>query len=159
MFVCLLCMLCCNKSHATLVNGVFYTVERVDKKVVVVRMDPAYLRDRDALDEKAAERADKQEGEVPLSHKDASVSLRLTHALCYASVQGLTIRDRTILMLDAEHPFFSVRAMIVGISRVTDSKQLHVATRAQEEALISRTRPVQPPPEAEPESDSEDEWA
>jgi len=71
----------------------------------------------------------------------------------------LTIRDRTILMLDTEHPFFSIRAMIVGISRVTDSKQLHVATRAQEEALMSRTRPVDLPPKAEPEeSDSEEEF-
>ena len=76
-------LLCCCKVHSILVNGVFYTVERVDKETVVVRMDSAYHRERAPIDEAANDaeaikrykaaltKADKQEGEIELSHRDA----------------------------------------------------------------------------------------
>ena len=70
-------LLCCEKAHAGLVNGVVYTVERVDKKLVVY-IGPAYLRDRrafDALDERAREIAG---GGWVDSSDSAQVNLSLT---------------------------------------------------------------------------------
>jgi hypothetical protein len=151
-------LLCCAKSHPTLVNGVFYTVVGVDKREVVVRMDEDYRRDATTLSGRAAEKARRQEGEIALSHRDASLGLRLSHALCYASVQGLTISEQHVLMLDVEHPHFDVRSLIVGLSRVRSARQIHVATAEQERALMARTRAVDPPPkEVEAEAGSESE--
>ena len=130
----------------------------VDKREVVVRMDEDYRRDATTLSGRAAEKAKRQEGEIALSHRDASLGLRLSHALCYASVQGLTISEQHVLMLDVEHPHFDVRSLIVGLSRVRSARQIHVATAEQERALMARTRPVDPPPkevEAEAESGSD----
>ena len=155
-------LLCCCKSHPVLVNGVFYVVEEVDDGKVVVRMSKDYARDRKDIDEADAAKADKQEGSIELSHRDASISLRLSHSLCYASVQGLTLTGTSVLMLDTGHKHFSMRSLIVGASRVTSARNLHVATAEQERALMARTRPVlEPervavlPPEEEDESDDE----
>jgi hypothetical protein len=156
-------LLCCGKAHPTLVNGVFYNVERVDSETVVVRMDSEYHCDREELAPKegdsertqaakkrALEKADRLEGEIELSHDEASCSLRLSHALCYASVQGLTIRNKHILLLDMEHPHFSVRSLIVGLSRATAGSQVHAAKRDQEDRLMARTKHVPPPPKDGP---------
>jgi hypothetical protein len=120
-------LICCLKARG-LINGVFYSVESVDEDQVCVRVDKEYRTETDA--------------EITLSHEEAVTALRLSFALCYASVQGLTIRDSHVLMLDTKHHHFDARAMIVGVSRVTDSKYLHVATPAQERALMARTRRV-----------------
>ena len=52
--------------------------------------------------------------------------LRLTHAMCYFTIQGRTIRDKHILLSDTDHPYFSVRNLIVGMSRATHGKHVHV---------------------------------
>ena len=158
-------LICCCKAHALLVNGVFYTVEGVDDERVVVRMDASYHREPpEEMDERAAKRykkTKKQEDAIELSHTDASLCLRLSHALCYASVQGLTIGDRRVLLLDLEHHFFSVRSLIVGLSRVTKGSQIHVASREQAHNLVTYCKDVPPPPDADPneveEPESEEE--
>ena len=154
--------MCCCKSHPILVNGVFYVVEEVDDGKVVVRMSKDYTRDRKDIDEDDAAKADRQEGSIELSHRDASISLRLSHSLCYASVQGLTLTGTSVLMLDTGHGHFNMRSLIVGASRITSARNLHVATADQERAPMARTRPVlEPervaalPPEEEDESDDE----
>ena len=53
--------------------------------------------------------------------------LRLTHAMCYYTIQGRIIRNKHILLIDTDHPHFSRRALIVGLSRVTHSNDVHVA--------------------------------
>jgi hypothetical protein len=158
-------LICCSKMHALLVNGVFYTVEAVDDERVVVRMDASYHREPpEEMDERAAKRykkTKKQEDAIELSHRDASLCLRLSHALCYASVQGLTIGDRRVLLLDLEHHFFSVRSLIVGLSRVQKGSQIHVASREQAHNLVTFCKDVPPPPDADPteaeEPESEEE--
>jgi len=135
-------LLCACKAHPTLVNGVFYAVEGVDHQHVVVRMVDRYKRPRETLDEKAVAKADKQEGAVTLSHKEASLALRLTYALCYASVQGLTISNKKVLMLDLDHANFDMRTLIVGVSRLTSGKDLFIATEEQEKVLLARTKNV-----------------
>ena len=52
---------------------------------------------------------------VELTHDEASKYLRLTYALTYASIQGRTIRNKHICLLDASNPkFFTTRHLIVG---------------------------------------------
>ena len=53
--------------------------------------------------------------------------LRLTHAMCYYTVQGRTIKDRRTMLIDTDHPHFSRRALIVGLSRATHNNIVHVA--------------------------------
>jgi len=67
----------------------------------------------------------KEEVTVPLA--DVPAVLRLTHAMCYYTVQGRTLRGHTLL-LDTCHPQFSRRALIVGLSRATHGDHVHVAT-------------------------------
>jgi hypothetical protein len=143
-------LLCCCKSHATLVNGVFYTVEDIDRERVVVRMCRDYHpRPRRATRTTTrprgrAAKAEAQEGPIELSHRDASVSLRLSHCLCYASVQGFTLRDTSVLMLDTRHQHFTMRSLIVGASRVTAARNLHVATEEQASGADRPGAPARP---------------
>ena len=66
-----------------------------------------------------------EEIEVPI--EEIPYLLRLTHAVCYYTVQGRTIKDRRIMLIDTDHPHFSRRALIVGLSRATHSNAVHVA--------------------------------
>jgi hypothetical protein len=153
-------LLCSCKTHNRLVNGVFYTVEAVDKKRVVVRMHKRYHCERtkpngEPIGDKEAQRADQLEGPIDLSHRDASLALRLSHCLCYASTQGLTI-DKRVVMFDLEHRHFSVRSLIVGISRVTNGKLVHAATKQREDDMMARTREVPKPTKVVEELESSD---
>ena len=62
--------------------------------------------------------------------------LRMAHAMCYYTSQGRTIRDRHIVLLDTTHQLFSVRALIVALSRATHGSYLHVGDE-QSEALFA----------------------
>ena len=129
-------------------------MEAVDDTDVVVRMADAYTRDRSTLDDEARKKADQQEGLITLPHKEASKALRLTYALCYASVQGLTLRDKSVLMLDLDSGHFSVRTLIVGLSRVTKASDISVASVEQEMELMGMTKSV-PLPRKVAEEDCE----
>ena len=95
------------------VQGVIYTVTGITDTHLELRMRPEYCRG--AEDETAL---------VPLD--EACTQLRLCHAMCYFTCQGRTIRDRHIVLLDTRHKHFSIRALIVGLSRATHGKYLHV---------------------------------
>ncbi len=72
---------------------------------------------------------------------EACVQLRLCHAMCYYTCQGRTVRDRHIVLLDTTHKHFSVRALIVGLSRATHGRWLHVGDD-NSEALYGGERVV-----------------
>ena len=72
---------------------------------------------------------------------EVCAQLRLCHSLCFYTAQGRTIRDRHIVLLDTAHQQFSVRALIVGLSRATHSKWLHIGDE-QSEALFAGERVV-----------------
>ncbi len=91
-------------------------------------MRPEYCRG--AEDEKVS---------VPLD--DACAQLRMCHAVCYYTSQGRTVRDRHIVLLDTTHQHFSVRALIVGLSRATHGRWLHVGDD-NSEALFGGERVV-----------------
>ena len=58
--------------------------------------------------------------------------LRLTHAMCDYTIQGRTIRNKHILLIDTEHRNFPRRALIVGLSRATHGQVVHVADNEAE---------------------------
>ena len=64
---------------------------------------------------------------LTLTHSETSHVLRLTEALTYPSVQGRTLRDKHILLMGAnERSHFSSRHLVVGLSRATHGKYVHV---------------------------------
>ena len=67
--------------------------------------------------------ADDETARVPLDQ--ACTQLRLCHAMCYYTCQGRMVRDRHIVLLDTRHKHFSVRALIVDLSRATHGHYLH----------------------------------
>ena len=76
---------------------------------------------------------------VELSHDEASMFLRLTYALTYASIQGRTIRNKHICLLDVHHKrYFTTRHLIVGVSRATHGQYVHVPTQQQEETILRK---------------------
>ena len=70
-----------------------------------------------------------EEIEVPIG--EIPYLLRLTHAMCYYTIQGRTIRDKHIQLIDTEHPNFSRRSLIVGLSRATHGEYVHVEMGGQ----------------------------
>ena len=95
-----------------------YTLLLIDR-FCVLRMKPEY---------------GDEEIEVPLG--EIPYLLRLTHAMCYYTIQGRTIRDKHILLFDTAHPHFCRRTLIVGLSRVTHGKNVHVV--ADETEILGR---------------------
>ena len=61
--------------------------------------------------------------------------------MCYYTCQGRTIRDRNMVLLDTTHTHFSVRALMVGLSRATHGRWLHIGDE-QSEALYAGERAV-----------------
>ena len=110
------------------VQGVVYVVTAIVDGVLELQMRPEYCHG--AADES-----------IRIALKDACEQLRMCHAMCYYTVQGRTVRDRHIVLLDTSHPHFSVRALIVGLSRATHGHYLHVGD-VDSEALFSGDRVV-----------------
>ena len=83
-----------------------------------------------------------EEETVDLTHEEASVYLRLSYAFCYYTAQGRTIRDRHVVLLDTRHrnkageSYFTLRHLIVGMSRATYGKYVNTPTAEQEKDLI-----------------------
>ena len=73
---------------------------------------------------------------MTLSLEEVGRLMRPTHCLVYYTAQGRTFRDRTLLMLDVSARFFSLRHLIVGVSRVTGGKYLRIASARQQEELM-----------------------
>ena len=66
------------------------------------------------------------EGGLSLTAEQAGKCLRLSYALTYASVQGLTLTGR-VRLSDTDSPHFSLRMLYVGSSRATAARLLEVA--------------------------------
>jgi hypothetical protein len=66
--------------------------------------------------------------------------LRLTDCRCIHNVQGLTITDQHLTILDMEHAHFTMRHLIVAGSRVTHGKYLHTMRPAEQERFLMRCR-------------------
>ena len=95
------------------VQGVVYTILDIGETIVKLQMLPEYDPAKKATPI-----------EIPID--DMCSQMRLCHAMCYYTIQGRTIRDRHIVLLDTSHPNFSVRALIVGLSRTNHGDWLHI---------------------------------
>ena len=107
------------------VHGVIYVVTAIADDALELQMRPEYCRG--AEDERVSVRLD-----------EACAQLRLRHAMCYYTCQGRTVRDRHIVLWDTTHQHFSVRALIVGLSRATHGQYLHVGDDDAEALLGDR---------------------
>jgi len=79
----------------------------------------------------------KEEVTVPLA--DVPAVLRLTHAMCFYTVQGRTLRGNMVL-LDTSNSNFSRRALIVGLSRATHGDHIHVANDEEAQIFLGERR-------------------
>ena len=61
---------------------------------------------------------------LSLTPEATARSLRLTHALTYASCQGLSLKG--VRLLDTSSPHFTWRHLYVGASRCTSARLLEV---------------------------------
>jgi hypothetical protein len=71
------------------------------------------------------------EGLYVLTHEQASEYLRMQHALVYASIQGRTMRDKHVAILDWHRQGWSIRTLIVAMSRATHGKFVHIFMRTR----------------------------
>lgn len=97
-------------------NQCEYTVVRVDQERVVVQF--------------------KKEPEIEMDHHTCMQRLRLACARTAASVQGLTIEGKRLLILDASDRRMDPRALYVVASRVRDGGYMHAASRKQQRQLL-----------------------
>jgi hypothetical protein len=70
-------------------------------------------------------REDDHENDITLSHEEASIGLRLRHAMTCNIAQGQTISG-VVWLLDTDHRFWSARRHLVAMSRVTCSANLKI---------------------------------
>jgi hypothetical protein len=73
-----------------------------------------------------------------LEYEEVMETLRLQHALVHASVQGRTMRNEHIGILDCFTPNFTMRNMIVAMSRATHGKFVHVFNSKQQRDLLKQ---------------------
>ena len=110
-----------NSRQGPVRNGCRYTVARVNAEEVTV----------------TPEASDNRE-EIKLTYPQAAQHLRLACARTAASIQGITLRDQRLLLLDTRSPYTDHRRLYVCTSRVTRGDYLHVATRQQQAKLFGR---------------------
>ena len=99
-----------------IVQGVMYEAVAISDTDLTVVMQKEYRRcpDTTQADESCV---------LPIA--EVCTQLRPAHAICYYTCQGRSI-SRQMVLLDTGHPRFSVRALIVGLSRATHGDLLHV---------------------------------
>ena len=76
-----------------------------------------------------------------LSHAHFVCKLRMPYARCYYTVQGKTYRNTHVVLLDTSHKCFDMRKLIVGMSRATHGKYVHVATGMDEKRMLGLAKP------------------
>ena len=144
----------CTSGSKKILPGIEYKVVEIDADTVTVEMmepwktnDETYMiieaaANGDGPEKKAAKaekaRIDALEYNIELTYEEASRWLRLGYAYTYYSIQGRTIRDRTIILLDTNSQHFNVRNLIVGISRAPLGSQIKIPTQKQEMAFMER---------------------
>ena len=152
------------KTSLGVVQGVVYSVKNITETSVVMEILKAYCPndDRPASSTKDDTEEDMFEGkgtpesltfpaapalidvskakkEVTVPLEDLPAVMRLTHAMCYYTVQGRTLQGHTLL-LDTTHPNFSRRALIVGLSRATHEDFVHVASSHDAKTFLGERR-------------------
>jgi hypothetical protein len=150
---------CIHASNSkTVVNGILYVVDRWDKDFVHLNVHERYKKQPEQGKEATApidedddeeDLVDPADGEIPadlkLSHENVSRWLRLTHARCYGSIQGCTMEKQHIMLMDTRAVegkirHFSLRHMIVGMSRATHQEFVHFPSAKYEAEMVQGAR-------------------
>jgi hypothetical protein len=146
------------------VTGAVYVVQAWDESTITVTLHDDYKGDQivatpvveevveegeesddDQLDveDVGPKNGDKRTKDTyQLTHKRAGEILRLQHALVYASIQGRTMREQHIGLMDLENEHFTMRDLITAMSRPTHGKYLHFMTPEQQAKLKSDAEKV-----------------
>ena len=74
--------------------------------------------------------------QIELTHQQAIQFLRLACCRTYANLQGVTLRDEHLLLIDTRHRHMCRRKLYVAVSRVTAGKYLHIPSEGQEEDIL-----------------------
>ena len=118
----------------TIVNGYSYTVMDFDSATVSLKVFPQYAKKEEAATE-ADDEADDEGDDEPVvdpnvftvDHEFFMKHFRMPFALpiCYA--QGRTYKDKKVLLMDVHSPHYTMRHLIVGVSRVNNGSNLWIA--------------------------------
>jgi len=148
------------------VSGAVYVVQSWNHKTVTVKLHEAYRgekvtaddeepdeelpideesdeeseaeTDSEALEEDApGKTTDQRSGDVyVLTLARCAELLRPQHALVYASIQGRTMRDKHIALMDLGHQHMTMRDLITAMSRPTHGQFLHFVSEQQQAKLL-----------------------
>ena len=113
-------MIGCAAGSKKILSGIEYTVTSVNELYVAVTLRQPWRTSDDrraGMNTKELEATVAHEDNIVLDYTETSRWLRLGYAITYYSVEGRTIPDRLILLLDTANRHFSVRNLIVGLSR------------------------------------------
>ena len=99
-------MCICEGKRGRLYNHAFFTVAALGENTVTLEDDL---------------------GPLEIKHKEAAKVLRLTCALTYASIEGMTLPG-VVRLHDRNHPRFDWRKLFVGLSRETAAKDVAVVS-------------------------------
>jgi hypothetical protein len=109
-------------------------VEPLPAEPVEVEDDVSDLEDMGEDNDEAPAKDVKvvEPGVFKLTHARVAAVLRLQHALVYANIQGRTLRMKQIGLMDTRHVNFTVRHLIVAVSRATRGEYVHILSEADE---------------------------
>jgi hypothetical protein len=127
-----------------IINGYSYSIMGFDKDTVTLQVFPEFAKNMPKeKDDEEEEEEEGEEGEgegegnksesavkqvdFQISHTMFMKHFRLAFALpvCYA--QGRTYRNKKVLIMNTESEHFTMRHLIVAVSRVTNGKDLWIA--------------------------------
>ena len=116
-------------------NGLVYEIESLGEQVVIRRPDvmdlAQFSEDAAAIDDDDVTDSDRSSLEsniaatIELPQAKFFRSVRLTHAVTYASIQGLTI-DGLIALHDTSHHHFRAKHLFVALSRARGASSIIV---------------------------------
>ena len=146
--MCALELIGCPRGAGTtrhgVVQGVVYTITQIDGANMYLSMNNEYQTAPGHAEDDDEDLPDSDVAKAPLHitipKLDVPKLLRLTHAMCYYTIQGRTLKNKRVLLLVTEFKHFTSRALIVGLSRVTHGAHVSVATREMEERVTGRRR-------------------
>ena len=107
------------------VQGVIYCVMDITENEVELQMMPEYCHG--AKDELV---------KIPI--EAVCSQLRPTHAMCYYTMQGRTVKNRHMVLLDTDNQHFCVRSLIVGLSRVEKGSFLHIGDSTSQGLFVGK---------------------
>ena len=121
-------------------NSCVYEVMNITDRSIEVRLARDYWKPAATPEEEEEDVADPRQEPMStvLTYAEASKYLRPQYALTYASIQGRTLRDKKVAVLDLDSEFVTLRHLMVASSRVTEGRLLACATHGVQRHLVAQ---------------------